>query len=293
MSMIPAGTKLFFSLMPDNLTIDDVYCYLLVDYEDSTSATIYDNGGGAEFTATKNIVKLSCSISFVLGAYMKAEGTYFEPMLCTQAMNDGNYTPYTKTNAELTADVSNISKKTVKYGTSSTGSSTTGKIVSTNNHDFVLETGARVSVKFTYANTATSPTLNVDSTGAKYINGYGSTKPALWWKAADVVDFVYDGTYFIMQPSQGQISDLNNALSKHTIGTVQKLTLANHEYTMDSDGYIRAYSPNAFMEIKVNNISVYISQQGQMQFFFVKKGMIIKTPSSFGSDASVSFYPLV
>ena len=35
--------------------------------------------------------------------------------------------------------------------------------------NFSLETGARITVKFTYPNTATDPTLNVNETGAKAI----------------------------------------------------------------------------------------------------------------------------
>lgn len=56
-----------------------------------------------------------------------------------------------------------------------------------------------VAVKFTYANTAASPTLNVNSTGAKSIAAYGTTAlPINAWAAGATVVFVYDGTRWIM-----------------------------------------------------------------------------------------------
>ena len=102
-----------------------------------------------------------------------------------------------------------------KYATSDTAASTTAKVASTSNGDFTLQTGNSIKIKFTYENTATSPTLNVDDTGAKTIKGYGTTKPDIWWADGDVVEFVYDGTYWIMQPSQGQLSTINSALSAY------------------------------------------------------------------------------
>lgn len=50
------------------------------------------------------------------------------------------------------------------YGTCGTVAATAAKTVSLAN--FSRQTGAIVAIKFTYANTATKPTLNVNSTGA-------------------------------------------------------------------------------------------------------------------------------
>lgn len=100
-----------------------------------------------------------------------------------------------------------------KYGTCPTAASTSKKKVTTRLGDWTLETGKVVYVAFSYTNTAATPTLNVDNTGAKEIKGYGSTAPSSWWKAGDKVQFLYDGVYYIMFPSQGQITDLNNELN--------------------------------------------------------------------------------
>lgn len=83
------------------------------------------------------------------------------------------------------------------YCTSATEAGTAAKIASCEN--FALRTGAIVSVRFTYANTAASPTLNVNDTGAKPMRLNGSTLPeANWWKAGDLVTLVYDGTAWNM-----------------------------------------------------------------------------------------------
>lgn len=60
------------------------------------------------------------------------------------------------------------------YGTCSTGASTAAKTVTCANF-VALETGAKVTVHFTYANSVANPTLNVNGTGAKYIL-YRNTK---------------------------------------------------------------------------------------------------------------------
>lgn len=77
----------------------------------------------------------------------------------------------------------------IHYGVSSTAAGTVTKTVAIS--DFTLMAGARVSVKFTNADTSGAPKLNVTSTGAKTIVMQGS------WSAGDVVDFVYDGTNWV------------------------------------------------------------------------------------------------
>lgn len=83
------------------------------------------------------------------------------------------------------------------YGTCSTAAATAAKVVTLSG--FKLATGAVIAVKFTYANTAASPTLNVNGTGAKSIAVYGSTAAGSGaWSAGEVVMFVYDGTRWVM-----------------------------------------------------------------------------------------------
>jgi hypothetical protein len=58
--------------------------------------------------------------------------------------------------------------------------------------------GSTVSIKFTNANSASSPKLNVIGLGAKNIRIYGQnlTDPAYYWTAGATVSFTYDGTYW-------------------------------------------------------------------------------------------------
>ena len=91
------------------------------------------------------------------------------------------------------------------YCTCYTASSTANKTVTVTG--FVLETGARVTVKFSNSNTAANPTLNVHNgsayTGAKAIMYRGTSSVSdssnyYRWQSGDIVDFIYDGTNWVM-----------------------------------------------------------------------------------------------
>lgn len=87
---------------------------------------------------------------------------------------------------------------TVGYGTCSTSASTAAKSVTCSG--FTLSTGSRVSVKFTYSNTNTSATLNVNGTGAKSIRTGSAveTIKTYTWPAGATVEFCYNGTYWVI-----------------------------------------------------------------------------------------------
>lgn len=91
------------------------------------------------------------------------------------------------------------------YCTCYTASDTAEKTVSVTG--FVLEEGARVTVNFSESNTASNPTLNVHSgnayTGAKAIMYRGTSSVSgssdyYRWQAGDIIDFIYDGTNWVM-----------------------------------------------------------------------------------------------
>ena len=84
----------------------------------------------------------------------------------------------------------------IAYATCSTASATVAKVAVCTG--FKLTTGAAVLVKFSNTNSAASPTLNVNSTGAKPIVAYGTTAiQAYAWKAGQAVMVVYDGTSWV------------------------------------------------------------------------------------------------
>ena len=116
-----------------------------------------------------------------------------------------------------------------RFGTCGTAAGTAAKTVDITTGTFALEAGARVTVKFTNANTAGTPTLNVNSKGAKNIFHKGSQITTGGNKAllAGTVDFVYDGTQwhlignYIDTTNAGTITGINmNGASKGTSGVV-------------------------------------------------------------------------
>ena len=90
------------------------------------------------------------------------------------------------------------------YGTCTTSASTTAKSATFARGTVNFTAGAKIAVKFSYNNTASSPTLTIDSTtkNIKYIDADGNAStPLIWWNAGDVVEFTYDGTQWLMQPT--------------------------------------------------------------------------------------------
>lgn len=90
---------------------------------------------------------------------------------------------------------------TLPYGVCGTAAGTAAKAVTVDTKDsaFELVAGAAVLVKFSNKNSASSPTLNVNSTGAKPIYRYGTTAASTsdattGWRAGAVILFIYDGT---------------------------------------------------------------------------------------------------
>ena len=84
------------------------------------------------------------------------------------------------------------------YGVCSSAANTVAKTVSIDySSTLSLFTGLTVRVKFTNANTAANPTLNVNGTGAKAIMAHGTQAAGSGaWDSGSVVIFTYDGTYW-------------------------------------------------------------------------------------------------
>lgn len=77
------------------------------------------------------------------------------------------------------------------YATCDTAAGTVAKVASLAAGSLSLKAGATVAVKFTYANTVSSPTLNIAGTGTKamYIQGVRD----VYWTDGATVTFTYDG----------------------------------------------------------------------------------------------------
>ena len=85
-----------------------------------------------------------------------------------------------------------------RYAICTTAAATAEKTATITGGTFSLVTGASVTVRFEYANTATSvPKLNINDTGAKYIDYNGSLVTATKGSIIrGVLTFVYDGTQY-------------------------------------------------------------------------------------------------
>lgn len=110
----------------------------------------------------------------------------------------------TTLSAVYTGDMYNWNTGSTWYGTCTTSASTTAKSVTLARGTLNFTAGAKIAVKFSYGNTASAPTLTVNSTtkNIKYIDADGNVStPLIWWNAGDVVEFTYDGTQWLMQPT--------------------------------------------------------------------------------------------
>lgn len=107
------------------------------------------------------------------------------------------------------------------YGTCGTEAATAAKAVTLPDFDALI-TGVTIHVKFTYSNTAAPATLNVNSTGAKPLCAYGTTRvgttAATSWSAGAVVSLTYDGTSWIMND---HIPDTNTQLVNGVKGSAE------------------------------------------------------------------------
>ena len=104
-----------------------------------------------------------------------------------------------KTNS---SEVHEIKALGLPFGVCDTAADTDAKTATVDVPFDTLETGITVIIKFTYSNTASSPTLNVNETGAKSIKRYGTAAVSTGttttgWTAGTVQMFTYDGTNWV------------------------------------------------------------------------------------------------
>ena len=171
-----------------------------------------------------------------------------------------------------------------RYGACSTAANTAAKVVSVTNGTVPTlnsaAAGLKVTIKFTNANTADSPTLNVSGKGAKniYHNGAQITTGENKALLAGICDFVYDGTQWHLvgnymntkvtsvdnhyEPSADNDSELTGTLS----GTAGTYAL-NTEYTVltgvkaqrDSKGHVTGLTYTA-QKVKDTNTDTKVTQ---------------------------------
>lgn len=127
--------------------------------------------------------------------------TFYGDVTASQFIGNASTATILQTARTINGMTFNGSTNITNYGVCSTVAATVEKAVTVNS-TFVLAEGAQVVVKFTYANTAASPKLNVNGTGAKPIMQYGTTAAGTTtdttgWIAGAVQTFTYDGTNWV------------------------------------------------------------------------------------------------
>lgn len=152
----------------------------------------------------------------------------------TWLRNDGTWNTPTKGNVGL-GNVENVAGNArVFYGTSNTAAGTAAKVVTCSSYD-ALTAGDMIVVKFDNANTVASPTLNVNSKGAKNIkklyNGAINNLTANG-EITGTCLFLYDGTQWLLANA-----DYNNTYSNQTAasgGTTLSLVTTGEKYTWNN-----------------------------------------------------------
>lgn len=141
------------------------------------------------------------------------------------------------------ADKVKLNNTNVAYATCATAAATAAKVVTIiGNTNWTLTTGSIVYIKFSYTNTASSVTLNVNGTGAKNIwyagSKYTSTSTRVTGIANYTHKYIYDGTYWVWM---GKSSDDNSTYSNQSLGNGYG-TCATAADTVAKVGTLSGYS---------------------------------------------------
>lgn len=166
------------------------------------------------------------------------------------------------------------------YGTCSTSASTAAKTVSC--AGFTLATGAEITVKFTVNNTASRPTLNVNSTGAKSIYYRGSAITANYLAANRTYTFRYNGTQYdlvgdISEQTEdagsididldGSNSGNANTINADTLGGILHSEYATKTYT---NTQIKKAAPKNLLDN--SDFRNPVNQRGQTSYKGISNG---------------------
>lgn len=248
-------------------------------------------------TAATAVVKAD-----ITGLGIPAQDTTYESKAAASGGTDVSlvttgekYTWNNKLSSHQTIKQDGITGATInRFGTCTTAAATAAKAVSITTGTFNLEAGARISVKFNNANTANSPTLNVNSKGAKNIFHKGAQITSGSNKAllAGVVDFIYDGTQWHLI---GNYIDTNTtytaSTSKLVTTTVPNVTSVGSAPTLgtaiaadDITSWSAGSVPTLGTAIPADDITAWTTNTPTMAS--VSGGVLTLIP---GSAASLSY----
>lgn len=133
----------------------------------------------------------------------------------------------------------------------STAAATVAKTASLGN--FTLKTGAQVAVKFDYTNTASSPTLNINGTGAKSICYHNSAVPVSMLMSGGVYLFVYDGSRWQLLGNHFGGGDGSNFGALQFFNILKSSYYSGERLTFSGTTEFSFSSEYAFITNSVNN----------------------------------------
>ncbi len=193
---------------------------------------------------------------------IQKNGTNVQTFTANQSTNaTANITVPTKI-----SDLTNTSGGFVTYCTCATAAATAAKVVTLDSGDsnWVLRKGDIIAVKFTYTNTASSVTLNVNGTGAKSIwynnAAYTGSSNSITGYANRYLFYLYDGTnwvWFSDGRHDGNDNTYTTAYCSTAAGTAAKVaymtgyTLTANRYTVIT--FTNANSAASALTLNINS----------------------------------------
>lgn len=144
------------------------------------------------------------------------------------------------------------------YATCDTAAGTVAKVASLAAGTLSLKAGATVAVKFTYANTASSPTLNIAGTGTKamYIQGVRD----VYWTDGATVAFTYDGANWRVasEPAYAPTATIGNAagFNVYVDGTSVQVRRGSEELAIFKGDEIRVGEGVDCAKVFIGNLEI-------------------------------------
>ena len=144
------------------------------------------------------------------------------------------------------------------YATCDTAAGTVAKVASLAAGTLSLKAGATVAIKFTYANTASSPTLNIAGTGttAMYIQGVRD----VYWTDGATVTFTYDGANWRVasEPVYAPTATIGNAagFNVYVDGTSVQVRRGSEELAIFKGDEIRLGEGADCAKVFIGNLEI-------------------------------------
>lgn len=180
---------------------------------------------------------------------------------------------------DLSSASTAITQIKATYGTCPTAGGTIAKAVTCS--DFALRTGAVVTVKFTYKNTAANPTLNVNGTGAKpiYLNGSAIPESA-YWGAGETMSFIYDGTNWVVTDGAATAQIVTNS------SDIASLKLSAQQFSVDISSHTETLTQLKAVYCTCSTAAATQEKEATCSGFALRAGAIVAVKFTYANTAA-------